>query len=83
MVTRDVPPYAIVVGNPAKIVKYRFDKADIEFLCRLKWWDAPRAVLQDMVDRQLFNSLDNLRAYALANGWSTFLAPESDTSTTL
>lgn len=83
VVTRDVPPYAIAVGNPAKIVKYRFDAADVEFLCRLKWWNAPRDVLQEMVDRQLFNSLDDLRAYVSAKGWSTFQAPESDTPTPL
>lgn len=83
VVTRDVPPYAIAVGNPAKIVKYRFDAADIQFLCQLKWWNAPRAGLQEMVDRQLFNSLDDLRAYVSANGWSAFPASESDTSKTL
>jgi virginiamycin A acetyltransferase len=39
VVTKDVPPYAIVAGNPAKILKYRFDYAIIELMLKLKWWD--------------------------------------------
>lgn len=39
VVTKDVPSYAIVVGNPAKIVKYRFDESIIEDLLTIKWWD--------------------------------------------
>lgn len=39
VVTKDVPPYAIVAGNPAKIVKYRFPKEIIEQLLQIKWWD--------------------------------------------
>lgn len=39
VVTKDVPPYAIVVGVPARILRYRFDKKTIRDLLRLKWWD--------------------------------------------
>ena len=39
VVTKDVPPYAIVVGNPAKIVKYRFNERQIDSLLKIKWWD--------------------------------------------
>jgi len=38
IVTKDVPPYAIVVGNPAKIIKYRFENEIIEKLLEIKWW---------------------------------------------
>ncbi len=38
-VTKDVPPYSIVVGNPGKIVKYRFDENQIEKLLKISWWD--------------------------------------------
>ncbi|MEP0356629.1 CatB-related O-acetyltransferase [Paraglaciecola sp.] len=39
LVTKDVPPYAIVAGNPAKIVKYRFDEESITDLMSCNWWD--------------------------------------------
>ena len=39
VVTKDVPPYAVVAGVPAKIIKYRYDKDTIKFLMELKWWN--------------------------------------------
>lgn len=39
VVVKDVPPYAIVAGNPAKVVKMRFDHATIERLQKIAWWD--------------------------------------------
>lgn len=39
VVTKDVPPYAIVGGNPAKIIRYRFDKETIEALLKIRWWE--------------------------------------------
>ena len=39
IVTKDVPPYAIAAGNPAKIVRYRFDEITINKLLKIKWWD--------------------------------------------
>lgn len=38
MVNKDVPPYAIVAGCPARIIKYRFDRDTINELLKLKWW---------------------------------------------
>lgn len=39
VVTKDVPPYAIVGGNPAKVIKYRFTESIINELLVIKWWD--------------------------------------------
>ena len=39
VVAKDVPPYAIVLGNPARVIKYRFDEATIEWLQKLRWWN--------------------------------------------
>lgn len=38
VVVKDVPPYAIVAGNPAKVVKMRFDEKTIERLLQVAWW---------------------------------------------
>ena len=40
-VNKDVPPYAIVGGVPAKVLKYRFSENIITKLLHLKWWDFP------------------------------------------
>ena len=40
-VTKDVPPYAIVGGVPAKVIRYRFDENVIQQLLSIKWWDKP------------------------------------------
>lgn len=39
VVVKDVPPYAIVGGVPAKVIRYRFDEETIKELLELKWWD--------------------------------------------
>jgi virginiamycin A acetyltransferase len=39
IVTKDIPAYAIAVGNPAKVIKYRFSEEVILFYQRIKWWD--------------------------------------------
>lgn len=39
VVTKDVPPYAIVAGNPATIRKYRFKEEQIHALLEIQWWD--------------------------------------------
>lgn len=39
VVVKDVPPYAIVAGNPGKIVKMRFDDNTIKRLLQIAWWD--------------------------------------------
>ena len=39
MVTRDVPAYAIVAGNPAKVIRYRFDRDTIEKIEKSQWWE--------------------------------------------
>lgn len=40
-VASDIPPYAIAVGNPARIIRRRFDDETIDLLLRLQWWNLP------------------------------------------
>ena len=46
-VTKDIPPYAIVGGVPAKIIKYRFGKETIDKLLTIKWWNKNEKELPD------------------------------------
>jgi hypothetical protein len=39
VVLQDVPPYGVVAGNPAKVVRMRFSKDVVEALLRIRWWD--------------------------------------------
>lgn len=50
IVTKDVPPYAVVAGVPAKIIKYRFDEDTIRELLEIKWWDMPESELSTYAD---------------------------------
>jgi virginiamycin A acetyltransferase len=47
VVTKDVPPYAIVGGNPAKIIRYRFTPEQIENLLKIKWWEWDQTKLKE------------------------------------
>lgn len=48
VITKDVPPYAVVAGVPAKIIRYRFSADIIEELLRLRWWE-----LEDNMIKQI------------------------------
>lgn len=50
VVTKDVPPYAIVGGVPAKVIRYRFPEDKIEKLMELKWWNKPIEEIKTHID---------------------------------
>jgi len=56
VVTKDIPPYAIVAGCPAKVIKYRFSEDIVERLQALKWWDLPSVEIKNKF--KLFASND-------------------------
>jgi acetyltransferase-like isoleucine patch superfamily enzyme len=41
VVGKSIPPYAIAVGNPARVIRYRFDEKTIEMLLKIQWWNWP------------------------------------------
>lgn len=47
VVTQSLPPYAIAVGVPARVIKYRFPEPVIEKLLRLRWWDWDKQKIVD------------------------------------
>lgn len=49
VVTHDVPPYAVVVGNPARVLRQRYDDATIAKLLALRWWDwSPERITRNL-----------------------------------
>ena len=49
VVTKDVPPYAIVGGVPAKVIRYRFPEDVISKLEEIQWWDMPEEKLKSYI----------------------------------
>ena len=60
MVTKDIPPYTIVAGNPAGIVRKRFSEQDIERLLGIRWWNWPIDKISRNVQLLTSNDLDGL-----------------------
>ena len=58
VVTKDVMPYSIVGGVPAKIIKYRFEKEQIDALQKMKWWDKDIRWIKNNADH--FDEIDKL-----------------------
>lgn len=50
VVTKNVPDYAVVAGNPARVIKYRFDSDTIEKLLKSEWWNWPEDVIKAKID---------------------------------
>ena len=49
VVAKDIPPYAIAVGNPARIIKYRFDEETIKKLLAVKWWNWDKEKIEQIL----------------------------------
>jgi virginiamycin A acetyltransferase len=64
VVSRDVPPYAVVAGNPARVVRQRFDPATVSGLLELAWWDWPPARVSAAVPALMAGDLATLRRHA-------------------
>ena len=52
VVTKDVPDYTIVGGNPAKVIKYRFDQKTIKALLEIAWWNWSEEKINPINKRQ-------------------------------
>jgi virginiamycin A acetyltransferase len=63
-VSKDVPPYSIVGGNPSKIIKKRFSDEKIEILLALKWWDWDIEKITAHVADLTGDTISNLNAIA-------------------
>lgn len=65
VVTKNVPPYAIVGGVPAKVIRYRYDEATIAFLQKIQWWNQPPSWFKQ--HWELLCNIDKLKQYYKAD----------------
>ena len=69
VVARDVPPYAVVVGNPAKIVRYRFADDIIAELLKIAWWNWPdekvKCEMKLLQSREIQKFVDRHRTFSV------------------
>lgn len=73
VVTKSIPPYAIIGGCPARVIRYRFDEKDIERLLSIRWWD-----LSDPTLRKVAEYLRGDDVYALEEAVAKLVKPHSD-----
>ena len=62
VVGSNVEPYSIVVGNPAEVTRYRFDKDLTELLLKFKWWDKPVEEINELIPILTSSDLDKVKA---------------------
>ncbi|MDU8929134.1 CatB-related O-acetyltransferase [Alisedimentitalea sp. MJ-SS2] len=62
LVNTDVPPYAIVGGSPAKVIRYRFERDIIDRLQAARWWDRPLSQISNLPFNDINAALDRLEA---------------------
>ncbi len=63
VVTKDVDPYTVVGGNPAKHIKERFDKDKIDMLLKMKWWDWEENHIKNSMDILSSSDINKLYKY--------------------
>ncbi|WP_157617912.1 CatB-related O-acetyltransferase [Succinimonas amylolytica] len=73
VVTRDVPPFAVVAGVPAKIIKYRYTRAVIEQMLEIQWWnwDMKRILSEKIFFSTEIPCNEDFNVYALLNDFSS------------
>ncbi|MDY6387700.1 MAG: CatB-related O-acetyltransferase [Fibrobacter sp.] len=62
VVGSNVEPYSIVVGNPAEVTRYRFDKDLTELLLKFRWWDKPIEEINALIPILTSSDLDKVKA---------------------
>ena len=73
VITKDVEPYSIVVGNPGRVKKYRYASDDINMLIQTRWWDFSREEIQVMVDKGLFQDFEEFKKYITETKSSAYI----------
>ena len=58
---KDIPPYTIVVGNPANVLRKRFDDEMIELLLKFKWWDKSIEEIDSLIPVLTCSDIDKVK----------------------
>ncbi len=67
VVAKNIPPYAIAVGNPVKIIKYRFDNKVINKLEKFKWWNKGNEWIEANIELLEQNIINDIEEYTEPN----------------
>jgi len=68
IVTKNIPPYAIAVGIPARVIKYRFSEEIIKELLELKWWNMPEETIANLPFADIEQCIKELKKIIQNNG---------------
>src|SRR4051812_35874915 len=68
VVTKDVPPYAVVAGNPAQVIRRRYEDAEVELLLRSAWWHWPAELVTEHARTIMAGDVTQLHAVASEHG---------------
>lgn len=63
VITRDVEPYAIVAGNPAKVIRMRFPEEQVQMLLEMRWWDWPMPAIEGAMPLLCSGDIRKLYSY--------------------
>lgn len=61
VVTKDIEPYTIVAGNPAKVIRKRFDNELIELMLELKWWNKSIEEIKKLIPILTDNNIEKVK----------------------
>lgn len=64
VVTRDVEPYAMVAGNPARVIRWRFDGETRQSLLQTEWWHWPVSEIKEITEILCSKNVDDLLTYS-------------------
>jgi acetyltransferase (isoleucine patch superfamily)-like protein len=69
VVVKDIPPYAIAAGNPARVIRYRFDRQQIAALEKIQWWNWDDSKINSILPLLMEDSPDRLIVSELGEQW--------------
>ncbi len=67
IISKDVPPYAIVAGAPQKLIRYRFKEEDILLFQQMKWWDWTDLQIKHAMHLMMSENIGGLYEYYQKN----------------